>query len=167
MVSPASFRFEMMNPTFRNTESNRSFWSLLTKSCIKRAFYNPPKAFVDACFDLVIHINTTPHTPITVVWNQDLPHYDSTCDDFEDPGYHVTVSFLPLVDAYASWTAWRTDSRHGIFRLDGGGLRWLQQDNIQYPVVPSGSSRGPQIDLLRKEIPRYFKKKACKRCQDS
>jgi hypothetical protein len=72
---PALFRFEMKH-------ANRSFWSLLTKSRIQQAFYKPPNAFVDAILDLAIRMNVAPpRTPITVVWNQDLPHYDSTCDD--------------------------------------------------------------------------------------
>ncbi len=115
--------------SFRNAESNRSFWSFLTKSCIKRALYNPPNAFVDACFDLVILINDTPpRTPITVVWNQDLPHYDSTCDGFEDPGYRVAISFLPLADAYVSWTSWRTDSRP-----------WVGTEDITL-IIPVGNA---------------------------
>jgi hypothetical protein len=93
-------------------QSNRSFWSFLTKRRIKLAFLNAPNDFVDAFFDLAIRINAAPpRNPITVVWNQDLPHYDSTCDGFEDPGYRVAVSFLPPPQLYGSFTAWRTDSR--------------------------------------------------------
>ena len=66
---------------------------------------------MDAFFDLAIRINAAPPcTPITVVWNQDLPHYDSTC--FEDLGYHVAYSEIPS-DAHerGSYTAWRPDYR--------------------------------------------------------
>ena len=94
-------------------QSNRSFWSFLTKSSIQQAYFNPPTASVDAFFDLAIRINAAPpRIPITVVWNQDLPHYDSTFDGFEDLGYHVAFSYFPFrADECGSCTAWCTDSR--------------------------------------------------------
>ena len=70
---PASFRFEM-------THANR--FSVFPYQVIQLSFYNPPNSFVDTLLDLAIRMNATPpRTPITVVWNQDLPHYDSTCGD--------------------------------------------------------------------------------------
>ena len=69
---------------------------------------------MDTLFDLAIRINAAPpRTPITVVWNQDLSHYDFTCDNYQDDRHHVAISTVLFTDAdeYGSLTAWRTDSR--------------------------------------------------------
>ena len=99
---PAEFRFEML-------QSNRSFWSFLTESRTQQVYDNPPKVFVDSMYDLAIHVSAfPPHTPITKVWNKDLSHYDSTCDD-QDDRHHVTYSEVPIsAYEYGSVTAWRT-----------------------------------------------------------
>jgi hypothetical protein len=80
------------------------------------------------------------------------------------------------VDAYDSWTVWRTDSRPWVGTEDITlsipdmvFFAWTGEDfdgcnrttsNIQWfrQVLPAG----PQIDLLGKEIPRYCKKQTCK-----
>ena len=60
----------------------------------------------------MIRINTVPpHTPITVVWNQDLTHYDSTCDNYQDDRHHVVISTVLDEEEYGSLTVWSTDSR--------------------------------------------------------
>ena len=113
------------------------------------------------------------------MWNQDLPHYDSTC--FEDLGYHVAYSEFPF-DAHecGSYTAWRPDYRPWVgtdemialsvpgmvfFALTGeygdfsGCDRWHKSKGKWFrQVLPVGS----QIDLLLKQIPRYCKQYACK-----
>ena len=94
-------------------QSNRSFWSFISKISIQRAFVYAPKAFVEAMYALAIEINAAPPcTPITVVWDTDLPHFDSTGDSYQDERHLVAFSsadFAP--DEYGSFTAWRTDTR--------------------------------------------------------
>jgi hypothetical protein len=106
------------------------------------------------------------------VWNKDLPHYDSTCDN-QDDHHHVAFSEDSIdPDEYGSVTAWRTDSRRWVgfdvmLFFDVPGLaffawtgeygtdlackqrmgKWFRQ------VLPVA----PQIDLLREEIRRYCK----------
>ena len=64
-------------------------------------------------YALAIEINAAPpRTPITVVWDTDLPHYDSTRDPYQDERHLVTFSFAPFSPhEYGSFTAWRTDTR--------------------------------------------------------
>ena len=72
--------------------------------------YLPSNGFLDAFIDLLVQINTVPtHTPITVVWYQHLPCYDSTFDDQE----LKTFSFLPpdLVFKYGFLTTWISSFR--------------------------------------------------------
>jgi hypothetical protein len=94
-------------------QSNRSFWSFISKISIQRAFFNPPKAFVEAMYALAIEINAAPpRTPITVVWDTDLSHYDSTRGSYQDERHLVVFSSVPFSpDEYGSFTAWRTDTR--------------------------------------------------------
>ena len=79
--------------------SSRSCWSFFNKTTdIQYVFADftwdeinkesqktePPNGFLDVFMDLIVRINTVPpHTPITVVWNQHLPCYDSTFDNQE------------------------------------------------------------------------------------
>ena len=91
--SRVASRFEMLQP-------NRSIWSFISKNSIQRAFFNnAPEAFVEAMYALVIEINAVPpRTPITVVWDNDLPHYDSTNDStrglIQDESHIVAFSFV-------------------------------------------------------------------------
>ena len=127
-------------------------------------------------YALAIEINAAPpRTPITVVWNTDLPHYDSTRDSYQDERHLVAFSSAPFSpDEYGSFTAWRTDTRPwvgtedmiayevpgmvfftktGEYVIGDGGNyaykhrmgKWFRQ------VIPAGS----QIDLLCQEIRRY------------
>ena len=62
-------------------------------------FYDPPSAFMDSLLDLVVRINTgPPRTPITLVWNQDLTHLDTTGvhRQDEDDRHHVAFSCVPI-----------------------------------------------------------------------
>ena len=93
-------RVEMLQP-------NRSFWSFLSKISIQRAFSYAPKAYVEAMYALAIQINAAPpRTPITVVWNTDLPHFDSTSDPYQDARHLVAFSNAPFSpEEYGSFTA--------------------------------------------------------------
>jgi hypothetical protein len=88
-------------------QSNRSFWSFISKISIQRAFFNPPKAFVEVMYSLAIEINAAPsRTPITVVWDTDLPHFDSTRDSYQDESHLVAFSCVPFSpDEIGSLTA--------------------------------------------------------------
>ena len=103
--SRVASRFEMLQP-------NRSIWSFISKNSIQRAFFNnAPEAFVEAMYALVIEINAAPpRTPITVVWDNDLPHYDSTNDStrglIQDESHIVAFSFVAFSPhEYGSLTA--------------------------------------------------------------
>ena len=163
-------RVEMLQP-------NRSFWSFLSKISIQRAFPYAPKAYVEAMYALAIQINAAPpRTPITVVWNTVLPHFDSTSDPYQDECHLVAFSsalFSP--EEYGSFTAWRIDTRPWVgtedmivyavpgmafFAMTGeygageDGINWASKHNMGKwfrQVIPAGS----QIDLLRQEIRRY------------
>ena len=131
---------------------------------------------MEAMYALAIEINAAPpRTPITVVWDTDMPHYDSTRDSYQDERHLVAFSSAPSSpDEYGSFTAWRTDTRPWVGTEDmiayqvpgmvffvitgeygiGDGTnhacdhsmgKWFRQ------VIPAGS----QIDLLRQEIRRY------------
>ncbi len=78
-------------------ESNRSFWSFLTKSKIKQTYRTSSDVLGGVMFDLVYQENNTvpPFTPITTVWNKNWTHYDSTCDDQNDH-HHVSYSDGPI-----------------------------------------------------------------------
>ena len=85
-VCRVAHRVEMLQP-------NGSFWSFFSKNSIQRVFFNAPKAFVEAMYALAIEINAAPpRTPITVVWDTDLPHFDSTTDPYQDERHHVAFS---------------------------------------------------------------------------
>ena len=70
---------------------NKSFWSFLDSLDIQQAFQVTVEGyeygFVDAFTDLLFDINACPPgTPITVEWNSNLSHYDSTRDTHWVPG---------------------------------------------------------------------------------
>jgi len=166
---PTVFHIEMLQP-------NRSFWTFLTKSRIRQVYgHNRPEVFVDAMYDLAIQINAAPpRTPITVMWNSDLPHFDCTLDE-QDERHHAEYSpWFISAEEYGSVTAWRTDSRPWVgfedlifFGVPGWAFfaltgeygtgdgtnyackhrmgKWFRQ------VIPAGS----QIDLLQQEIRRF------------
>ncbi len=71
-------------------------------------------------YALAIEINAAPpRTPITVVWDTDLPHYDSTRDPYQDERHLVTFSFAPFSPhEYGSFTALRTDTRPWVATED-------------------------------------------------
>ena len=50
------------------------------------------------------------HLPVTIVWNQHLPHFDSTREDQEFKVFADLPSYLPF--NYGSLTALRTSFRH-------------------------------------------------------
>ena len=164
--------------------ANRSFWSFLTKSRIHLAFYDPPSAFADSLLDLAVRINAAPPcTPITVVWNQDLPHLDTT---WSPPGRGRStprrVLLRPFFSSHYSSRIWFSDGlahnssslgrdgRHdrlrspriGIFRHDwehAGKYSWeLPHGKWFRQVLPVGS----QIDLILTEIHRYGERHVCK-----
>ena len=123
---------------------------------------------------LVIEINAAPpSTPITVVWDTNLPNFeDSYQDERHLVAFSDTAPFSPK--EYGSFTAWCTDTRPWVGTMDmiayevpgmvffamtgeygtGDGTnyackhsmgKWFRQ------IIPEGS----QIDLLRQEISRY------------
>ena len=78
------------------------------------------------CRHLVLHLQEQ-HTTglfqrpksITLVWDTDLPHYDSTRDPYQDERHLVTFSFAPFSPhEYGLFTAWRTDTRPWVATED-------------------------------------------------
>jgi hypothetical protein len=86
-------------------QPNRSFWSFISKNSIQRYYVGAPKAFVEAMYALVIEINAAPpRTPITAVWDTNLPNYEEDPDDRHLVSY-TDACFSPK--EYGSFTAWR------------------------------------------------------------
>jgi hypothetical protein len=145
--------------------------SFIPKNNIQWAFFNnAPEAFVEAMYALVIEINAAPpRTPITVVCDTDLPHYDSTRDPYQDERHLVSFSIAPFSPhEYGSFTACRIDTRPWVGTEDmiaykvpgmvffantgeygtGDGTNYACNHSMGKwftQVIPSGS----QIDLLR------------------
>jgi hypothetical protein len=115
----AFFRFEMLQP-------NRSFWSFYTLDKVERGDLNTPTTFVETMYDLTININTAQsHTPITVVWDTNLPLYDST-RVLQDESHLVAFSeFYSSPSEYGSLTTRHTDTRP-----------WVGTDDLICHVVP-------------------------------
>ena len=98
--------------------SIRSYWSFCTKDDIRCSFNhvrkdangtNPdiPEEFIDSFHDLQVHINfLPPRVPVTIVWNWNLPRFDSTCEDQEFKAFSDLSSDLPF--RYGSLTVLRT-----------------------------------------------------------
>ena len=97
-----------MNHQYQWT-SNRSLGSFFDEYDLQSAFTylvrdahdttqaNLPNVFTSTFETLVNQINITPpHTSVTIVWNEHLPHYDSTCDIQEFKEFTLFPNDLPF-----------------------------------------------------------------------
>ena len=145
--------------------SSRSYWSFCTKNDIRCAFNHDskdvngkrlhvPEIFTNVVDDLVSNINfLSTRVPVTIVWNEHLPHFDSTCEDQEFKSFTVLPSDPPF--SYGSLTALRTSFRPwlGSFALPAFDIPGLEFFAITGTDKFNSECRNPTGTWFRQVIP--------------
>ncbi len=152
---------------------NKSCWSFVNSLDIQKAFQATAEyGFMDAFTDLLLDINECPPgTPITVEWNSNLPHYDSTRDTqvfkaFTDLPKDLAFVYGSLTVSRSSFRPWLGPKNSAAFLVPGMEFfattgeyknetewrnpagRWLRQ------IIPKGDQIPKFLDELAKMWPQ-------------